>query len=634
MKRKRIGTAAILIIILPTLHAQDAQFAADNLKYSHDFYSKVHFVAIASSPASFKYDRYPSGGPERIQCDDGTYTRQHAKSWVHSNDKMRRGLPIDYPERSRYVMTFALTEDWGRTGEPVDKETARKLDGWVKLAEAALSVSPANAKLLNKSETTDRRAQWVFEAPSENRNGVPARFTFRKPLNDKNENVLLHEFSGPLRPEGNKGLPEAATDTARFGFGYMMPSQQGYEVSEFAWEEMQQAREENGASSGKEAPGSPAAGSSPDASGRSSAAQESPLREKKNTSAPTTEEDFFNSAQAKRAAGDLDGAIADYNRAIRLNPKESAAYNNRRLAKEGRGDLNGAIADYSRAVQLNPKDAFAYNNRGNAKAAKGDFNGAIADYDRAIRLDPKYANAYYDRGLAKKKKNDFAGAISDYNRVIELDPKMAKAYCDRGVAKRRKGDLDGAIIDYDRGIELDPEYAIAYHNRGNAKDDKGDLNGAIADYTRAIELAPKYGDAYYHRASVWLKKKQYDAATKDLQKAIELDPQNGQYYLNLAWYQLFNRKPRESIAASLKALELSPDDTVMIKTNLAHGYLFDNQFDKAKTIYLENKNAKIADDKRSFGQAVRDDFKEFRDAGITHPDMEKIQALLINPSSR
>ena len=208
MTRKFVGVAAISVFVLSPLRGQDAKFAADNLKYSRDFYSKVHFVAMASLPASFKYDRYPSGGPERIQCDDGTYTRQHAKPWVHSNDKMRTGLPVDYPERNRYVMTFALREDWGRTGEPVDKETARKLDGWVKLAEAAPSTAPANAKLLNKSETTDSRAQWVFETPSENPNGVPARFTFRKPLSDKNENVLLHEFSGPLRLEGDKEVPE------------------------------------------------------------------------------------------------------------------------------------------------------------------------------------------------------------------------------------------------------------------------------------------------------------------------------------------------------------------------------------------------------------------------------------------
>jgi hypothetical protein len=79
----------------------------------------------------------------------------------------------------------------------------------------------------------------------------------------------------------------------------------------------------------------------------------------------------------------------------------------------------------------------------------------------------------------------------------------------------------------------------------------------------------------------------------------------------------------------LKALELSPDDAVLIKGNLAHGYLFDNQFDKAKTLYLENRDAKI-DDQRTFKQAVLDDFKELEEAGVSHPDTEKIKALLTN----
>ncbi len=65
----------------------------------------------------------------------------------------------------------------------------------------------------------------------------------------------------------------------------------------------------------------------------------------------------------------------------------------------------------------------------------------------------------------------------------------------------------------------------------------------------------------------------------------------------------------------------------MINGNLAHGYLFSNQFEKAKAIYLENKDAKLHDG-RAFSQAVLDDFKEFQEAGVTHPDMEKIKALL------
>jgi len=146
-----------------------------------------------------------------------------------------------------------------------------------------------------------------------------------------------------------------------------------------------------------------------------------------------------------------------------------------------------------------------------------------------------------------------------------------------------------------------------------------------------LKSNPKYNpmeaETWIDRADAHAKAKQYDAAVKDLQKAIELDPNNGEYYMEVGWYQVFNRKPRESIAASQRALELAPDDAVVINTNLAHAYLFDNQFEKAKAIYLENKDAKV-DDKRTFSQAVLDDFKELQEAGITHPDLEKIKALL------
>ena len=238
MNRTFAATVAASFLVFADLRAQDAKFVADNLKYSRDYYSKVHFVAIAKLPQPFKYDRYPSGGPERIQCDDGTYLRQQGTAWLHVNDRMRTGLPIDHAERDQYIMTFRGKDDWGHVGDPVDKETARKLDGWIKLIDAALDAAPAAVKLADKSEAQGR-AQWVFEAASENPNGVPTRLTFRKPISDKSESVLLHEFSGAMRLEGDKVVQAGATDSVRFGFGYMMNADGGYEVSEFVWEEMQ-----------------------------------------------------------------------------------------------------------------------------------------------------------------------------------------------------------------------------------------------------------------------------------------------------------------------------------------------------------------------------------------------------------
>jgi tetratricopeptide (TPR) repeat protein len=63
------------------------------------------------------------------------------------------------------------------------------------------------------------------------------------------------------------------------------------------------------------------------------------------------------------------------------------AYNNRGFAKQTKGDLEGAIADYSRALELNPRYATAYHNRGIAKRARGDLDGSIADYSRALELN-------------------------------------------------------------------------------------------------------------------------------------------------------------------------------------------------------------------------------------------------------
>src|SRR5215472_11535018 len=94
-------------------------------------------------------------------------------------------------------------------------------------------------------------------------------------------------------------------------------------------------------------------------------------------------------------------------------------FNDRGVAKWRKGDLDGAIADYNRAVELDPKYAAAYYNRGVAKRHKGDLDGAIADYNRAVELNPKDTAAYYNRGVAKQTRGDLDGAFADYNRTLE-----------------------------------------------------------------------------------------------------------------------------------------------------------------------------------------------------------------------
>jgi tetratricopeptide (TPR) repeat protein len=54
--------------------------------------------------------------------------------------------------------------------------------------------------------------------------------------------------------------------------------------------------------------------------------------------------------------GYLDRAIADYDQAIKFDPKDASAYYNRALALEGKGDLQRALVDFKTFTELDPSD--------------------------------------------------------------------------------------------------------------------------------------------------------------------------------------------------------------------------------------------------------------------------------------
>jgi tetratricopeptide (TPR) repeat protein len=86
------------------------------------------------------------------------------------------------------------------------------------------------------------------------------------------------------------------------------------------------------------------------------------------------------------------------------------------------GDNQGAIADYDKAIKIKPNYANAYNNRGSAKYNLGDKKGAIADYNQAIKIKPDYAKAYHNRAIAKSDLGDNKGASADYDKAMKIEP--------------------------------------------------------------------------------------------------------------------------------------------------------------------------------------------------------------------
>lgn len=138
---------------------------------------------------------------------------------------------------------------------------------------------------------------------------------------------------------------------------------------------------------------------------------------------PKESSGWMRAGNLKLRNGDSDGAIADFSRAISLEPSNSGYYLIRANAKERKRDFAGAIADYARAIKFAREDKdVIYLVRAEAREQTGDLDGAIADYTRAIKINPKFADAYHGRGLAKQKKGAVKGAAADFARARQLAP--------------------------------------------------------------------------------------------------------------------------------------------------------------------------------------------------------------------
>jgi serine/threonine-protein kinase len=273
-------------------------------------------------------------------------------------------------------------------------------------------------------------------------------------------------------------------------------------------------------------------------------------------------------ANALKAKGEVDEAIACYKKAIALDPKYAAPHNNLGLALHDKGEVDEAIACYKKAIALDPKSAPPHTNLGLALHDKGQFDEAIACHKKVIELDPKLALAHNNLGTVLKDKGQVDEAIACYHKAIELDPQYAKAHYNLGIALQIKGQVDEAFACFRKAIELDPQDAVAHSNLGVALSHKGQVDEAIASYTKAIALDPKNATAHTNLGDALRTKGQVDEAFACFRKAIALDPQYAKAHYGLGLALKDKGQVDEAIACFKKVIALDPKDATA-RTNLA-----------------------------------------------------------------
>lgn len=97
-------------------------------------------------------------------------------------------------------------------------------------------------------------------------------------------------------------------------------------------------------------------------------------------------------------------------------------------------------------------------------------------------------------------------------------------------------------------------------------------------------------------------------------------------YGNLAWHLIFKNKYKDAITAANKGLKTDSTQR-WIYTNLALGYLLNNDYEKAKALYIQLKDQPISKTK-NFNEAFLKDLDEAKEAGLANGHFAKIYAIL------
>lgn len=142
-------------------------------------------------------------------------------------------------------------------------------------------------------------------------------------------------------------------------------------------------------------------------------------------------------------------------------PKSADAHKYLALALTLARDYDGALAEFDKALVLNPRDPSAFFDVGVTRAGQLDWPRAIVGYQRAIELDPAQWNYYYNLGIALKAAGRLNEAILSYQKAKSLAPDQLSIRQNLGNAYCAAGRAPEAIAELTELLKIDPGWNMA-----------------------------------------------------------------------------------------------------------------------------------------------------------------------------
>jgi tetratricopeptide (TPR) repeat protein len=127
------------------------------------------------------------------------------------------------------------------------------------------------------------------------------------------------------------------------------------------------------------------------------------------------------------------------------------------LALQQAGDNTAALAEWKKALEIDPNDARANNGIAIALSVSGDSDDAIAYLRKATQISPDFFEAYYNLGLELAKKNRVNEAIDAWLNTVRIRPNFAAGQENLGYAFYLQGKFADSLTHLRFALEADPD---------------------------------------------------------------------------------------------------------------------------------------------------------------------------------
>ncbi len=252
-------------------------------------------------------------------------------------------------------------------------------------------------------------------------------------------------------------------------------------------------------------------------------------------------------------------ALANYDRALALQPGHAEALSNRGNTLKALKRFDEALDSFDRALAAQPDYPAALSNRGAVLFEMTRYEDALATYDRSLAIRPDQVVALYNRGGALHKLGRFEEAIASYDRALALNPGLVEAHANRGNTLNMLNRYDEALASFDRALALRPDLVEALTNRGNALNGLKRYDEALASYDSAIVCQPTHAGAHYNRGTTLHEMKRYDEALACYDRAIALQPNYPEAFSNRGATLWELKRHNEALASYDRAIAIQPE---------------------------------------------------------------------------